>query len=66
MKGFTSDPWERISRCTCYVCHLDDEARFTLRLGAHDPACPVYSPSLDRVDAIADAEYRQQATGVPA
>lgn len=55
--------WNKLSGCTCYVRHLDDETRFSLRFGTHDPACPLYMPSLDRNDAREDAEFRQAVTG---
>jgi hypothetical protein len=45
-------------KCNCYVSQLSDRERFVIRWGAHDPECPVFSPSLDPVDAVDDAETR--------
>lgn len=57
----TGNPWDKLSDCNCYVRDLDDAAQFGPRYGAHDPACPLYMPSLGRNDARQDAEYRQRA-----
>lgn len=59
MEGYTVTE-DKATRCDCYVRGLDDVTRLSLRRGAHDPACPVYMPSLDRADAQQDAEYRQR------
>ena len=48
--------------CRCYAAALDPVTRFGLRRGAHDPACPVYRPSLDPVDAAQDQETRDHYT----
>ena len=47
--------------CRCYVRRLTEEARFSLRYGAHALTCPVYRPSLDPVDRRADEELRREA-----
>jgi hypothetical protein len=44
--------------CTCYVQHLTEEERFTLRYGAHEIECPVYRESLDPVDKLKDDDAR--------
>ena len=48
--------------CRCYAAALDKETQFGLHRGAHDPACPVYRPSLDPVDAAQDQETRDHYT----
>lgn len=45
-------------KCTCYASKLDDETRFTLRYGAHNPRCPAYRESGDPVDNMHDADFR--------
>ena len=47
--------------CRCYVRFLNDETRFSLHWGAHNPTCPVYRVSLDPVDRANDEEFRRQA-----
>jgi len=48
----------RLSQCTCYVLGLPAADQFAIRWGAHNPACPVFAPSRDPVDNLADAELR--------
>ena len=54
------DHWtpQWLPSCRCYAAALDPVTRFGLHRGAHDPACPVYRPSLDPVDAAQDQETR--------
>ncbi len=44
--------------CNCYVQHLDEETRFCLHYGAHNPKCPQHRRSLDPVDHAHDEEFR--------
>ena len=44
--------------CDCYVQHLNEEARFSLHLGAHNPTCPAYRVSRDSVDRAHDEAFR--------
>lgn len=46
--------------CNCYVRGLSPEIQFVVRYGSHDYTCPVYRPSLDPVDAVADSAFRQK------
>ena len=45
--------------CKCYVRFIEgDHILFCLRLGIHNPACPVYRASLDPVNRRADDDFR--------
>lgn len=44
--------------CDCWVAQETAEEAFGIRYGAHFPQCPKYSPSLDPVKMVADAELR--------
>jgi hypothetical protein len=44
--------------CNCWVRDRPAEEQAELRPGAHDVRCPGWRPSLDPVDAAADAELR--------
>ncbi len=44
--------------CDCYVRFLNEETRFSLHLGAHNPTCPAYRVSHDPVDRAHDEEFR--------
>jgi hypothetical protein len=46
-------------KCNCPVAHLPECTRWSLHYGAHALDCPVYSPSLDPVDAMHDARLRR-------
>jgi hypothetical protein len=46
------------AECNCYVQHLTEEERFTLRYGAHEIECLVYRESLDPVDKLKDEDAR--------
>ena len=56
---------EHVKNCACYVRHLDAEAQFCLRYGAHNPSCPMYRVSLDPVDRRADDDYRARVEIAP-
>lgn len=45
--------------CDCYVQHLNEETRFSLHLGAHNPTCPAYRVSRDSVDRAHDEAFRK-------
>ena len=47
--------------CQCWVSKATEEIRFGTRWGAHNPACPVYRPSGDIVDAKYDNLQRMDA-----
>lgn len=49
------------TRCTCYVGRLPDVVLFEAGRGIHNPACPVYQPSLDPVDRLNDDDFRRMA-----
>lgn len=46
--------------CNCYVSRLTEMARFSVRRGAHEYACPEYRESRDPVDRVKDIEYRHR------
>jgi len=48
------------NRCTCYVQGLPSETRFALRRGAHAETCPIYRRSVDPLDAVHDAAFRNR------
>lgn len=49
-------------RCRCYVRFiLDAHILFGLRLGAHEPRCPVYRISADPLDRADDKAWRDAA-----
>lgn len=51
--------------CNCWVKRLTAEQSFGVRNGAHNPACPIFRPSMDPVDAVKDAEIRlYEETGI--
>ena len=47
--------------CNCWVSKATEEVQVCTRWGAHNPQCPVYSPSLDPVDQIKDNHQRLMA-----
>ena len=51
--------------CNCYVRYLQEEVRFGLHFGAHNPKCPVYQESLDPVDRLNDVIFRSETEGLP-
>lgn len=46
--------------CNCYVQHLDEETRYVLHNGAHNPQCPWYKRSGDSVDRKWDDIFRAE------
>jgi hypothetical protein len=44
--------------CNCWVATMPEEDRFSIRYGAHNPACPQYRESGDPVDRVNDEELR--------
>ena len=46
--------------CNCWVRYQPEEFQWSTRLGAHNPQCPSYRPTLDPVKNIADAELRYE------
>lgn len=53
--------WQYGKACHCWVGREPAEIQFGTRFGAHNPMCAAFAPSLDPVDAVADAEQRLQA-----